>query len=381
MAYFNNAATTFPKPAEVLEKAIELYKNAGMNAGRSGAEDNTVAGGIIEKTRKELLELFHVDASYEVIFQPSATHALNVILQGLKYESIGTVYISPFEHNSVTRILHAMKQKYKFEVVQMAFDKAKMEYDFARINKQFAERKPNVVIVSHASNVCGVVAPLKDIFTQAKKHQAITIADMAQTAGLLDTNLSDSQVDCAIFAGHKTLYAATGVGGLIIRNSIKPSLVLFGGTGILSASQEMPDQLPARYEIGSPNILSIASLYYSLQWISRTTRKAIEEKDKICYNTLLKLLQRYKNIKLVGIAKDTVGIVSCLFDRLSSEEVGKIMSEHGVEVRTGLHCSPYAHEFLGTYPAGTVRFSVGYFTADSDFAKLEEVLDYIEENT
>jgi len=198
---------------------------------------------------------------------------------------------------------------------------------------------------------------------------------------LIDIDLKDSHVDCAVFAGHKTLYAATGVGGLIMKTSLRPNLVYYGGTGIISSSQEMPEQLPARYEVGSPNILSITSLYYSLQWLNQIGHKNLEEKDKKCYNQLMELLQRYKNIKLVGIAKHTVGIVSCLFKGLSSEEVEKILKEHEIEVRTGLHCSPCAHEFLGTYPAGTVRFSVGHFTTDKDFNQLEKTLDYIEENT
>jgi cysteine desulfurase family protein len=381
MAYLNNAATTFPKNSEVLDKALEFYKNFGTNAGRTGETDKSLSGNIIEKTRDVVRELFHINKTYDVIFQPSATLALNVVLQGLDYENISTVYISPFEHNTVTRVLHALQERYSFTVEQLAVDKKAMVYDLERINQQFLINKPSAVIVSHASNVFGIIAPIKDIFKAAKMYGAITIADMAQTAGLIDTNLNESNVDCAVFAGHKTLYSMIGVGGLVMRNSIKLKPIVFGGTGIDSASITMPSDAPARYEAGSHNILAIASLYYSIQWLLSAGLNKVAEQEKSYYNKMLTTLRKYKNIKLIGVSADTVGVVSCLFDKLAPEEVAKIFTQHGVEIRPGLHCSPYAHKFMGTFPAGTVRLSVGYFTTDKDLQELDNVLKYIEEDT
>jgi len=255
-----------------------------------------------------------------------------------------------------------------------------MQYDLPRIEQQFQSKKPDAVIVSHASNAFGVIAPVKNIFTTAKKYKAITIIDMAQTVGLVDINLSDCCIDCAVFAGHKTLYAMVGVGGFIIRKGLMLKPIIFGGTGIDSASITMPSNAPARYEAGSHNVLAIASLYYSVEWLLSIGLDKVFEHEQKLFKVMIDILRKYKNVRIVGLAESTVGIVSCVFDKFSPEEIAKIFNEHEIEIRPGLHCSPTAHKFMGTFPAGTVRLSVGYFTIDKDLQELDNVLQYIAEN-
>ena len=379
MAYFNNAATTYPKSEEVLDKALDLYKNHATNIGRNIA---SVSGdNIMDKTRKSVKKLFGVDDSYMVVFQPSATHAINVILQGLDFAKIKSVYISPFEHNAVTRVLHALGKRHKFDVVELEFCTESLTYNVSSIKQQFSKQKPDIIIVSHASNVFGILAPVKDIFELAKRYGSITIADMAQTAGLVDTNLMDCNIDCAVFAGHKTLYAMSGVGGFVIKRTVKLEPVLFGGTGVDSLKQDMPVDGELRYEIGSQNILAIASLYYAVEFLLKEGISNIAKNEEKMYNKLVQVLESYKNIKIVGRSNSSVGIVSCLFKGLAPDEVEKILHKEGIEVRSGLQCSPNAHKTMGTFPAGTVRFSVGRYTTDKDLSVLQEALDYIEENT
>ena len=269
-----------------------------------------------------------------------------------------------------------------FKVETLSFDKETMTYDMARIRNQFAEKKPNWVIISHASNICGVVSPIKELFRLSKEFGAINIVDMCQTAGLVDTDLSGDDIDFAVFAGHKTLYSPLGVAGIVSSFAIKPQPLLFGGTGFESANQALPESVPERYEVASPDIAAIAGLNASLKWIKETGIQNIFEKEQANHKKMLEILSRYENIKVIDTAKAmSIGVVSCLFDGYGSDSIGQILSEQGVAVRTGLHCAPTAHKFIGTFPAGTVRFSVSYFNTEEDFEILEAALDYIELNS
>ena len=213
MAYFDNAATTYPKPECVYDGIDKFNRNLAMNVNRGQYEQSVKAGQIVNETRNLLLQLFHAEGSHKVVFTPSATIALNMILQGLEYYDKKYIYISPFEHNAVLRPLNYLKEKFDFEIIELSVDKDKMEYDLEAIKYQFQDKKPDVVVVSHASNVCGVIAPIKEIFRLAKQKNSITITDMAQTCGLVETDLREVQADFVVFAGHKTLYSVLGVGG------------------------------------------------------------------------------------------------------------------------------------------------------------------------
>lgn len=379
MAYFDNAATTYPKPECVYSFMDEFYRTSGGNAGRGQYEMAQSAGSLIADTRKAIQKLLHCPAK-QVIFEPTATIALNIIIQGLIQNGIRNVYISPFEHNAVTRTLHYFEKNGELAVHQLSVT-PELKYDLEKIRYQFDSVKPELVIVSHASNTIGLVAPVEDIFSLAKRYDAVTVVDMAQTAGLLDCNVGLNTFDFAVFAGHKTLYGPTGISGFVMEPSIKLPSVIFGGTGYESANQDMPESLPEKYEMGTLNIAGLAGLNAALKWIQEIGVSIIHEKEMENRERLLKLLSRYDYVKIVGDSEhEYVGIVSCLIDGISSDSAGNIFSEQGISVRTGLHCAPLAHQFLNTYPAGTIRFSVNYFTGDDDFDELEKALDYIEEN-
>ena len=379
IAYFNNAATTFPKPEEVYCFVDKFNRESGVNSGRG---QNNSASKLTQDTRNLMLELLHCPAK-KVVFTPSATEAINVILQGLSLSDNYTIYISPFEHNAVTRVLNHLQGLYKLNIITLSVNEKGLTYDLEKIKYQFAENKPNIVIISHASNVCGVVAPINDICTMSHQYGSINVIDMCQTAGLIDTDLSSNIYDFVVFAGHKTLYATFGIAGFICNGDIKPKPLIYGGAGIDSANPNIPDTIPERYEVGSQNTMAIAGLYAALNWIKKTGVDRIYAKEKENYNKLISILSKYDNIKIIthSEATETVGVVSCIFDGYSSDNIGQILSKQGVEVRTGLHCAPSSHRFLGTFPAGTVRFSVSYFNSGDDFVKLRQALDYIDENS
>lgn len=373
IAYFDNAATTFPKPECVYSFMDQFYRNNGVNIGRGNSSAGKAAFFLQRETRELLLELFHCPGK-QVIFEPSATIALNQVIRGVDWHEGDTVYITPFEHNAVLRPLNYLKDQYNLKIIELSVDKETISYNIEKIKYQFQEQPPKVVIATHASNVCGVIAPIEKIFPLAKKYRAITITDMSQTAGLIDTNLLDAQADFTIFAGHKTLYGPFGIAGFVTTSEIPLNPLIYGGTGIESANPYMPEQLPIKYEAGSQNIMAIAGLNASLKWIFETGIDEILKKDQENKEILLNNLESFDFINIIKPKGNSVGIVSTTINGYSSDSLSDFFSENGIPCRTGLQCAPNAHKILGTFPSGTIRFSVSFFNSDKDFYSLEEVL-------
>lgn len=380
MAYFDNAATTYPKPQCVYTYMDNFYRNSGGNAGRGNYDLAQSAGSLVADTRKKIQEMLHCPTK-QIVFEPTATIALNIILQGLIKKGIRNIYISPFEHNAVTRTLHHFSEEGLVTVTELEVGK-NLKYDLEKIRYQFDEKKPELVVISHASNVIGLIAPVEEIFSVAKKFGAFTLVDMAQTAGLVDCNIGLDIFDFAVFAGHKTMYGPTGVSGFVMKQDIDLPVIIFGGTGYESANQDMPKSLPEKFEVGTLNIAGVAGLNAAIEWIFQQTMEKLYTVECKKRKQLVDLLNSYDFIKIFGNEENGkyVGIVSCIMDEISSDSAGSIFSEHGIAVRTGLQCAPLAHKFLGTYPVGTIRFSVNYFTSEIDFEELKQVLDYIEGN-
>ena len=379
IAYFDNAATTFPKPEEVYNAMDSFARNCGVSLGRGQHKLSSRASFIADETRTLILDMFHSNNKV-VIFTSTATESLNIILSGIDFPNGATVYISPFEHNAVTRTINHLVETKRITIKQLSVNKLNFEFDIDKIKKQFENNRPDCVIVSHISNVFGAVAPINEIATIAKKYDAITIIDMCQSAGLIDTDISSSVYDYTVFAGHKTMYGPLGISGFISANPYKLSPLIYGGTGIESANQEMPVDSTTRFEVGSHNSIAIAGLNAALKWIKQTGIDSLYAKEKENLAKLLDILESYPNIKVYK-PLNQVGVVSCLFDNYSSDEIGNVLSENDIAFRSGLHCAPYAHKFIETFPAGTIRFSVGYFNNNADFERLDNVLKYIYENS
>lgn len=379
LAYFDNAATTWPKPEYVYELMDRFYRQHGTNVGRGNYEQSRSAGSLVSDTRIKMQGLLHCSAK-QVVFTPTATIALNMVIQGLCASGKHQFYISPFEHNAVTRTLHHQEKTGAAHVEQIYVSQT-LEFDLQRIRYQFDLLRPDVVVISHASNTIGLLAPVEELCRLSKKYGAVTVLDMSQTAGLVDCNVGSEDIDFAIFDGHKTLYGPTGIAGFVMKPDLPLPAVIFGGTGYDSANQDMPDSLPERFEVGTMNISGVAGLNAALEWIEEVGRTNIYAAEAAHRERLLKMFSEYSYIHVVGNepSREYVGIVSCLFDSVGSDSAGALLSRLGISVRTGLHCAPSAHKFLGTYPAGTIRFSVSYFTSDEEFRQLKKALDIIED--
>ena len=380
MAYFDNAATTFPKPEVVYRKMDEFYRLSGGSAGRGRHTLSQNTGALLRDTRERIGRVLDAGAK-QVIFTATATIALNMVIQGVIEKGARTVYISPFEHNAVTRVLHYFEEKARILVIQLKTSDD-LVYDMEGIRYQFERESPDLVIMSHVSNVNGLISPVAEVFRLAKGYGATTVVDMAQSAGLVSLAVGQETVDFAVFAGHKTLYGPTGISGFLMKPSFDLPPVLFGGTGYDSANQNMPDSLPERYEMGTLNTSGIAGLNAALCWIEEVGSEKLLEVEVRNRSKLIDLFERYWFLRVVGNSATArfTGIVSCVMDGISSDSAGQVLDQQGISVRTGLQCAPLAHQFLKTFPAGTIRFSTSYFTSEADFEELQNALDYIAEN-
>lgn len=381
IAYFDNAATSFPKPKAVYDFADSFYRSYGVNIGRSQYSLTAKASVLLEETRELMLALYECE-NKQVVFTSSATEAINKILLGLDLRPHSVVYISPFEHNAVTRALHGIKRALDIDIRLLPFNKNSLEFDYEKARTAFQQLRPDLVVATHASNVCGTVLPINSIFSLAKAYNATTIVDMSQTAGLLTLQLNTDEVDYAVFAGHKSLFAPFGIGGFICSKSSQLTPVFFGGTGIESLSQDMPQTLREQVEIGSQNVYAIAGLNAALKWIMGQGLQTIRNEENRNADRLRDILRAYDNLRIVAEAmtSDHIGVVSVLFDGYSPDEIGMVFNSQDVAVRTGLHCAPYAHDFLNTSPIGTVRLSISCLTAEKDFRQLSKVLDIVEKS-
>lgn len=379
-AYFDNAATTFPKPSVVYDYADSFYRNSGGNIGRGGNALAVAAGEIAKVAKRNLKKLYGCPAG-EIVFTASATDALNRILLGLNLAKDDVVYCTPFEHNAVTRPLFHLVETTGIRIEILPFDDETFVPRYEEIEEAFAAQPPRLVVMTHASNVCGAVVPVETVARMAKAYGATTVIDMSQTAGLLPLQLSSDLFDFAVFAGHKTLYGPFGIGGFICKRGAKLRPVFFGGNGINSVEQRLPENIVQMEEIGSQNTYAIAGLKASTDWLLEQGLEAIRKIEMENRDRLLECLRAAGFCSLIGegMECERIGVVSALFDGYSPDEGEMVLGRCGVAVRSGIQCAPYAHRFLGTLPAGTIRFSVSALTGDPEFDALERALDAIAE--
>lgn len=377
--YLDNAATTFPKPVEVYDYMMEMYKISGINFGRNKGNSSEDIDEIVKSTRVMIKELAKATHEYETIFEPSSTIALNQILFGLNYNNIKNIYITKFEHNAVLRTLHEIKKNKDVKINFLEFNSDTWCYDLEKIKYDFAKEKPDLIIMNHVSNVFGYITDINEIYEISKEYNPISVIDASQSLGVEEIDLTRFKFDFIVFAGHKTLYAPFGIAGFIMNKNINLKPYIFGGTGIESANMDMPNDLPTRYEAGSMNILSVFGLYKALLWNKEIGRENIRNREIELTENLVEVIQKYDFIESYIPCKNHIGIVSFKIKGYPVDSMAQVLSdEYGISLRSGLHCAPLAHEISDTVEEGTIRVSIGYFTTKDDLAMLDEALNEIE---
>ncbi|KMT20877.1 aminotransferase class V-fold PLP-dependent enzyme [Clostridium cylindrosporum] len=360
--YLDNAATTFPKAPGVAEAMSDYILNVGSNVGRGSYESSYSAGQIVYETRELLCEMFNFNDPLNAVFTSNITQSLNMITRG--YLKPGDhVIISSMEHNAVVRPLVSLQK------IGVEFDKVMCDSE-GKLNPSDIEPliKPNtkMLIMTHASNVCGTILPLEEVGLICKKHNIYFVVDSAQTAGVIPIDFEKFNLSALTFTGHKGLLGPQGIGGFLIDMDFanEVSSIYEGGTGSLSESETQPDYMPDKFESGTLNIPGIYGLNASLKYVNSYGLSAIEEKEKELSSLFINDVLSINSAKIAGI-KGTDGrtsTVSINFENYDNSEIAFLLDkEYGIMTRVGLHCAPSAHKTLGTFPSGTVRFSFGHF--------------------
>jgi cysteine desulfurase family protein len=367
MIYFDNAATSWPKPPGMAEAMVHFLDKVGANPGRSGHRLSVEAGRIVYAAREAIAGIFHAPDPLRVVFGANATEALNLALRG--YLRPGDhVVTSSMEHNSVMRPLRALAAGEGDGAIDLTVVPCSPEGFLAAADLEAAIRPQTVMIVlNHGSNVCGSLLPVREVGIIARRHGCLLLVDTAQTAGAYPFGAEADLVDFLAFTGHKALGGPMGTGGLIIGERVDLERFIplkRGGTGSRSEREEQPDFLPDMCESGTANAVGLAGLAAAVQWIQERGVEAIRQHEVDLVRRLLAGLQEIPTVTLYGGLEATrqTAIISFNIAGLEPSEVGlRLDDEYGIMCRVGLHCAPAAHRTLGTFPQGTVRFGLSVF--------------------
>jgi cysteine desulfurase family protein len=363
MIYFDNAATSWPKPPGVAEAMVHFLEAVGANPGRSAHRQAIESGRIVYGAREAVCELFHAPDPLRLVFTKNVTEALNLALQGL-LRSGDHVITSSMEHNSVMRPLRALQRAGVGVTVvecspQGVLDPADVQ---AAIRSE-----TRLIVLNHASNVVGTLLPVADVGAICRQHGLLLLVDAAQTAGAYPLDVQAEQVDLLAFTGHKSLGGPTGTGGLIVGERVDEAQMeplIQGGTGSRSEHEIQPDFLPDRCESGTPNVVGLAGLQAGVRRVLERGVESIRAHEVALSRALLDGLRAIPGVTVYGTRDPERQTATVAFNiaGMSPSEAGlRLDDEFGILCRVGLHCAPAAHKTIGTFPDGTVRFGLGAF--------------------
>lgn len=368
--YLDQASTSFPKAPGVAQAMMDYLTMNGVNVNRGCYSSAYSAEEVIYETRQLLAELFHFSKCKNVIFTPNVTTSLNFILKGFLKPG-DHILVSAMEHNAVMRPVVQLASK------GISFDRIPCREDGSMILEAVEELirpETKAVVTLHASNVCGTRMPLDALGEICQRHHLYFVVDSAQTAGIVPIDMEKMHIDALAFTGHKGLRGPQGTGGFLVSQELAEQMepLISGGTGSVSHTEEIPDFLPDRFESGTPNLPGIYGLHEALLFLKGNNdtflphMNALYEKEMALTDYFLQELQALddtgRHIRIIG-KKDLTernAVVSIQTPEIDMSQVAwRLDSEYGVMTRVGLHCAPNAHKTLGTYPAGTIRFSFG----------------------
>ena len=377
MIYLDNAATTFPKPEIVYKTMDTFYRTLGANPGRSGHKMAMLAEKEIENTRSIAAKLFGIKDTKRFIFAFNATDAINMGIKGLLKP--GDHAITTFlEHNAVSRVLNGLERK-KIITVTKVKNSQDGFIDPDDI-KDAITRQTRLIVMVHAPNVLGTIQQIQEIGRIARNNDIIFMIDAAQTAGVYEIDVDKQFIDMLAFTGHKGPLGPTGTGGLYVGERLTLEPWREGGTGFEPASLSQPEELPFKLESGTPNVVGIAGLKAGIEFVLSEDIQKIRNHELKLTSKIIQSLKDDKRFIIYGTTdiSKKVGILSINVKGFRPAEVGAILDQSfDIAVRPGLHCAPFAHQMLGTFPDGTVRISPGLFNTEDDINQLIKALNKI----
>ena len=363
MIYLDNAATSFPKPPMVIQAMAGTLQKLGGNPGRSGHKLSLCGGRIIQNCRELLAQAFHAPAAENVIFTSGCTESLNIAIRGMLHQG-DQVLCSHGEHNAVMRVLKGLEADGGIQVTTLPPNSLGLvtpEAVQAAVTSHTA-----LCVICHASNVTGVVQPVKRIAYALKPYGVPLLVDAAQTAGVLDVSLDGLGADMIAMPGHKGLLGPQGTGVLVLGRGMRPRPLIAGGTGSQSESMLQPETLPDRYESGTMNLPGIAGLLVGARF-ALGHRQEIQEYEADLAARMRKRLMEIRGIRVLGHSGvEKVGVVSFVPSAMDPGELCDTLSRQGYALRAGLHCAPSIHQWLGTLETGACRASVGIYNTRQD---------------
>mgnify|MGYP003381406958 CR=1 FL=1 len=380
--YFDNAATSFPKPDCVYDAVDTWMRGGAASVGRGTHQKAEAAGQMIDECRRRLATLLGVPNPSQIVFTLNCTDSLNTVLQGFLRPG-DSVVCTALDHNSVLRPLEMLKQRFGIGVEVISIDPVTGLIDEPCYLKALAGGKIRLVVLNHASNVTGRVQRIAELTRMAHEHGAAVLLDAAQTAGHWPLNMKELDVDFLAAAGHKGLLGPLGTGILCIRRGLETELqpLRFGGTGTSSESLTQPDTMPTRFESGNLNLPGIAGLHAASKWILDQTLPKLQSQVHALTAQLLDELERIDGVSILRpcLESDNCGIVSFNIGGMDCREVAMILDQSfDIQSRAGLHCAPLLHESLRTnVNHGCVRLSPGVFTTVEEIRTVIEAVQAI----
>ncbi len=359
--YFDNAATSFPKPEQVYGASEKYLRSYRGNPGRSFDFKNMA---YLYQIREKIASFFNTPDPATIVFTFNATDALNIAIKGFVKKGDSVIYTA-MEHNSVLRPLGGLVRKGEISTTMIpCFPDGTPDLDF--LSKSIS-KQTSLLVVNHASNVCGTLAPLAEMIKIARNKNVKVLVDAAQSAGVIPIDLQALDPDMLAFTGHKGLLGPPGTGGLYVRKGLLLSPLREGGTGSYSESDAQPTAMPERLEAGTLNSAGLAGLAAGIDYIREIGIENVYRKEKDLCNYLVGSLQEIPHLSIHGKTENSLAVVSFTIDGKDAGEIGFMLEDrYGITCRTGLHCAPFAHQALNTFPAGTVRLSPGCFTEYDD---------------
>ena len=379
MIYWDNAATTFPKPNAVNSAVMQGLTVFGGNPGRGGHRLSMAAAEQVYECRESVARFFGLDDPTGVVFMPNCTTAINTVIHGILRDG-GRVIISDLEHNAVWRAVNALRGQPRVDIAAWSPNEDESVENFRR------QIRPDtrLIVCTHASNVFGVTFPIRRLAALAHQYDIPLCVDAAQTAGVLPIDMQKDDIDYLCVAAHKGLYAPMGMGLLLCKERSRVAPLIQGGTGSYSMQAEQPLDLPERLESGTPNLLGICGLLAGMRFVEQKGRENIYRHEIGLLSQVYQVLSNTQGIRLYTKKPQlfsSAAVLSVNVDGMRSEDVARELDRHDVAVRAGLHCAPLAHRRFGTLSHGTVRLAPSAFSSPQEAKTICKLFDQIAQKT
>lgn len=374
--YFNNAATTWPKPEIVYETVDECFRNLN-SPDRTHSAEGMQSSATMQTCRSEVAEFLGIQNESRLVFLPSCTYALNLAILGQNWQAGDVILLSGLEHHAVSRPIRKLAREHGVHFKTIQYQKNR-PVDLDWVESELMTGKVKMLASTMAANVTGDILPSVDLGRLCQQYDVRYLVDAAQSAGVLPVDVEELNADFLTFAGHKGLFGPPGIGGLFVREGIQLETLAEGGTGKDSGRHDMSGSFPSNFEVGTHNLLAITGLCAGVRWVKQAGLDEIRKHENRLLTAFCEKMSDLPGINLFGSEDLTLRTSVCSFtiDGTSPQKIANWLSEeHGISTRAGYHCAPLAHETIGTLPGeGTIRFSFGFSNTMDEVVKVTDML-------